>query len=247
MTRAIQQQDATTGRLDAVDVLRALAMLWMTAYHFCFDLNNARYIQQDFYADPVWTWQRTGILSLFLVCAGAGQVLAQARGQTWSHFWRRWLQIAGAALLVSIGSWWMFPNSFIYFGVLHGIAVMLIIARLTVGLGLWLWPLGLLAIALKFIAAQAVGFDAVLNSPWLNWLGLVSVLPTTEDYVPLVPWMGVMWWGMAATQWWLQRGAPVPGWTVGSKLALLGRWSLSYYLLHQPVLLALLWLWAALQ
>ena len=246
----VQQHQPKAGRTDAVDLLRALAMLWMTAYHFCFDLANARYIQQDFYADPLWTWQRTVILSLFLVCAGAGQVLAQHRGQTWAHFWRRWLQIVGAALLVSIGSWWMFPHSFIYFGVLHGIAVMLVIARLTIGWGAWLWPLGLFAIALKFIAFHALnagwlgqgGF--VLNTAWLNWLGLVSQLPITEDYVPLVPWMGVMWWGMAATQWWLKRGAPVPAWTVGARLAVLGRWSLSYYLLHQPVLLALLWLWA---
>lgn len=230
------------GRLEAVDSLRALAMLWMTVYHFSFDLNNAGYIHQNFYDDPLWTWQRSGILSLFLVCAGAGQVLALQRGQAWAHFWRRWLQIAGAAALVSLGSWWMFPNSFIYFGVLHGIAVMLIIARLTAGWGRWLWLLGLIAITLKFIAAHAMDPNTVFNGPWLNWLGLVSVLPVTEDYVPLVPWMGVMWWGMAATQQWLLRGASAP--RAGRSWAVLGRWSLSYYLLHQPVMLAGLWLFA---
>ncbi len=29
----------------------------------------------------------------------------------------------------------------------------------------------------------------------LNWLGLITRKPVTEDYVPLLPWLGVVWWG----------------------------------------------------
>jgi uncharacterized membrane protein len=225
-------------------------MLWMTAYHFCFDLNFFRLIGEDFYRDPFWTWQRTAIVSLFLFTAGLSQAVALHQGQTWARFWRRWLQVAGAALLVTAGSLLVFPKSFIYFGVLHGIAVMLIVVRLTAGWGAWLWLLGALAIGLKFLAPsviQAAPVLEVLNTPWLNWLGLISHKPVTEDYVPLLPWLGMMWWGVAAGRWaihqrpqWLGGGAPARG---GRKaLVLLGRWSLSYYLLHQPVLMALIWL-----
>ena len=28
--------------------------------------------------------------------------------------------------------------------------------------------------------------------------------PVTEDYVPLLPWLGVMLWGLAAGQWLLR-------------------------------------------
>jgi uncharacterized membrane protein len=174
------------------------------------------------------------------------------QGQSWQRFWRRWGQIAGCALLASAGSALMFPNSFIYFGVLHGMAVMLIVVRLTAGLRAWLWPLGAAAIAMKTIAAYAIStgvWSQLLNEKWINWLGLTSVKPITEDYVPLIPWIGLMWWGMALAQWWLARSAsrPPAHQTISPFLrpvATLGRWSLSYYMLHQPVLLGGLWVWA---
>ena len=232
------------GRFDAIDSLRGLAIVWMAAFHFCFDLNYFGWIRQNFAIDPVWTWQRTAIVSLFLFCAGLGQAIAVHQGQSWPRFWRRWAQVALCALLVSAGSWWMFPKTFIYFGVLHGIAVMLIVVRLTAGWGHWLWWLGALAIAMKFIAIHAHGESAslqFLNEKAFNWLGLVGRKPRTEDFVPLLPWLGVMWWGMAAGSWllrqrrhWLER-APAHPW-----LAMLGRWSLSFYMLHQPVLLGLM-------
>ncbi|MEJ7930015.1 heparan-alpha-glucosaminide N-acetyltransferase [Ramlibacter sp. AN1015] len=238
---------ATTSRYARIDALRGLAIVWMTAYHFAFDLNWFGLWRQDFYRDPVWTWQRTAIVSLFLFCAGLGQAAATVQGQSWRRFWRRWVQVAGCALLVTAGSAMAFPRSFIYFGVLHGIAVMLVIVRLTAGWGRWLVPAGALAIAAHFAAAalHARGLlpDA-LNAPAWNWLGLIGRKPITEDYVPLLPWLGVMWWGMAAGMWLLRArpgvvAAPLP---VGAApLAWLGRWSLSWYMLHQPVLLGLLW------
>ena len=235
-------------RYDRIDALRGAAVVWMTAFHFSFDLNHFGWIRQDFYRDPVWTWQRTCIVSLFLLCAGMGQAVATQQGQGWPRFWRRWAQVAGCAVLVSIGSWWMFPDSWIYFGVLHGMALMLLVVRLTAGWGRWLWLAGALAIAMKFIAADAIqhwpaaGF---LNEKGWNWLGLVSRKPVTEDYVPLVPWLGVMWWGMALGQWLLGRrqafvAGAIPA--AAAPLAWLGRWSLSWYMLHQPVMIGALML-----
>lgn len=234
---------ATRHRYDRIDALRGLAIVWMTAYHFSFDLNHFGWIRQDFYRDPVWTVQRTCIVSLFLFCAGLGQAVAWRQGQGWPRFWRRWGQIAGCALLVTAGSYLMFPRSFIYFGVLHGIAVMLIVVRLTAGWRGWLWLAGALAIAAPVAArvthAAWPQLD-VLNAPLFNWLGWISRKPFTEDYVPLLPWLGVMWWGMAAGQWLLAHRAsfvqgPIP--RAFAPLAWMGRWSLSWYMLHQPLLI----------
>lgn len=237
---------APTGRYEPLDRLRGLAVLWMTAFHLGFDLSRFAGWRQDFLHDPVWTLQRTAIVSLFLLCAGAGQAIAVAQGQPWRRFWRRWAQVAGGALLVTAGSYLVFPRSFIYFGVLHGLAVMLLVARLTAGWGRWLWLAGAVAVSLQFAAAWAHGAGlapAWLDAPGFHWLGLASRKPVTEDYVPLVPWLGMVWWGMAAGPWVLQRRARwLPGggpWPLRA-LAWLGRHSLPWYLLHQPVLIGLL-------
>ena len=225
-------------RFDRLDALRAVAIIWMVAFHFCYDLNYFRLIRQNFYTDPVWTMQRTCIVSLFLFCAGMGQAVALGHGQGWPRFWRRWAQVAGCALLVSLGSMWMFPKTFISFGVLHCIALLLILLRLTAGARQWLWPLGLVAITLPWFVQ-----DAWFDTRWTNWIGLVTRKPITEDFVPLLPWLGVAWWGLAAGQWVLRHRAE---WIAGvlprrlAPLAVLGRWSLSFYMLHQPVLIGAL-------
>ena len=238
-------------RFDAVDALRGSAMVWMTIFHFCFDLSHFGYWVQDFRNDPVWIGQRTMIVSLFLFCAGLGQAIAVHQGQGWDRFGRRWLQIAACALLVSAGSFAMFPRSFIYFGVLHAMAVMLPLARVTYGWGRWLWLAGGLALAMPWLAQWALSgpltdWAVHFNARSLNWLGLVSRKPYTEDYVPLLTRQGVMWSGKDSGRWWLERTPhgpraglpPVVSW-----LAPLGRWSLSYYMLHQPVLIGSLLLW----
>lgn len=242
-------------RLDRLDALRGAAIVWMAVYHFGYDLNHFGLLarRQDFHLDPFWTLQRTFIVSAFLFCAGLGQALAldppHCGAGRWPwldrRFWRRWSQVAGCAVLVSIGSAVMFPQSWISFGVLHGIALMLIAARLAAPLGAALWPLGALALALpEFVALPF--FDSRLT----NWVGLVTHKPVTEDYVPLLPWLGVLLWGLAAGQWLLKRQ---PGLLAGTlpttlqPLAVLGRWSLAFYMLHQPLLIGAIMLFAALR
>ena len=229
---------AARGRFDRLDALRGVAIVWMAIFHFCYDLNYFGFIRQNLLQDPKWTLQRTAIVTLFLLCAGAGQEIASHQGQPLARFWKRWAQVAGCALLVSLASWLMFPRSWISFGVLHGIAVMLIVVRFTSSWGVARFGLGLVAIALPRLV-QHPFFDSRAT----DWIGLVTHLPVTEDYVPVLPWLGVMWWGVAAGRWILARRArwlagPLPA--AARPLAALGRWSLTFYMLHQPVLIGML-------
>lgn len=242
---------ASANRFDRLDALRGAAIVWMAAFHFCFDLNHFGLLdpRQDFYRDPFWTVQRTVIVTLFMATAGLSQAVALQAGQGWPRFWRRWAQIAACAVLVSAGSALMFPRSWISFGVLHGFAVMLVLARLAAPLRGWLWPLGLLCVLLPLFV-QHPWFD----TRWTNWVGLITRKPVTEDYAPVLPWLGVMLWGLAAGQWLLapRRGALGDALLKGalpavlSPLAALGRWSLSFYMVHQPVLIGAILAWKAL-
>jgi uncharacterized membrane protein len=243
---ATRQRSATRSRFDRLDALRGAAIVWMAGYHLSFDLNHFGLLRvpQNFYDDPFWITQRICIVSAFLFCAGLAQAVAIDASQGWRRFWRRWSQVAGCALLVSAGSAVMFPRSWISFGVLHGIAVMLVICRLAVpraagpGTLLALAAAGALAVALP----QRV-HEPFFDTRWTNWMGLVTHKPETEDWVPLLPWLGVMLWGLAAGQWMLRRrratlAGPVPA--AVRPLAVLGRWSLAFYMLHQLVLIGTL-------
>jgi uncharacterized membrane protein len=237
---------AGTARLVIVDVARGVAVCMMFAYHFCFDLANFGYLHQNLYTDARWIAWRTLILSSFLLLAGASLALAWRAPQPWPAFRRRLWQIAGCALLVSIGSFLMFPASWIWFGVLHHLALASLLALPLIRRPLLSLLLGLVLVACGAFA-QLAYFD---HQPW-QFIGLMSFKPRTEDYVPLLPWFGVLlvgiWAGHALASWprlqvareWRPSG-PTP-----RVLAWAGRHSLPLYMVHQPLLIGLLSLAAA--
>ena len=227
-------------RITSLDALRGLAIVAMAIYHFCFDLRYFGVTRADVEHDPFWLGARTLILSSFLLIAGISAVLARERG---GFARRRWLRhvgiIAVAALLVSAASFAMFPRSYIWFGVLHAIAVALLAA----------WPLAprpVLAaiIGIVVITSGLVFADPRFDNRALGWIGFMTSKPVTEDYVPLFPWAGVLFIGIAAGHWLVRTRfaalaplARTPAW-----LGWLGRHSLAVYLVHQPLLIGSLWL-----
>ena len=222
----------------ALDTLRGLAMVAMIAYHACFDLRWFGYARWDFEHDPRWIAARSAILGTFMLLAGVSLVLAQRRPDARAGFVRHLGQVAGAALLVTLASYVAFPATFIRFGVLHAIAVSLLIARPLVA-----WPRVALVAGLVVIAAGATLAHPAFDRDPLGFIGFMTHKPATEDYVPLFPWTGVLLVGITvghALAPRLDRLAPLARLPRG--LATMGRHGLVVYLLHQPVLVALLWL-----
>ena len=234
-TRAANPQ--RTAREPALDALRGAAILAMVAYHFSFDLRFFGLTQWDFYRDPFWLNARTLILSSFLLIAGISLVLSGHRRATTARFRRHVGRIAACALTVSAASYLLFPESWIWFGVLHAIAVSLVLAR-----PLARRPALALAIGAAMIAAGNLYSNAMFDNRALGWLGFMTAKPRTEDYVPLFPWAGVLLVGIGTGHALLRAGlrpiafaARWPRW-----MAWLGRHSLAIYMVHQPVFLALL-------
>lgn len=229
-------------RVTAIDVARGGAIVAMVAYHCAFDLAYLRMTRSDFYHDAFWLVARTAILSSFLLVAGVSLVLAERTEGGRARFGSHVARIAACALAVSVGSYVVFPRSYIWFGVLHAIALSLLLIR-----PLAARPRAALAIGIAMIAA-----GNLWSAPWfdhraLGWLGFATVKPITEDYVPLFPWTGVMLVGIAVGHALVARAFRPVAWLARGPAALawLGRHSLAVYMVHQPVLLGLLYLFLA--
>jgi uncharacterized membrane protein len=226
-------------RIAGIDALRGLALCLMFVYHFAFDLRFYGVLAADFESDPFWLGFRALIVSAFMALVGVSLVLAHRAGATRAHFWKRIGIIAACALAVSVGSWIVFPRSFIYFGILHGIAVASVLA----------WPFvdrprTAFAIGCIVIAAGLAWSHPAFDARALSGIGFTTTKPATEDYVPLAPWGGIVFVGIALGHL-LDQGAfraIVRSAAVPAPLRWLGRHSLAVYMVHQPILLGLLWL-----
>ena len=91
-------------RLPLVDALRGLAVAQMIVYHFIYDLAYFGWIDLVMTRDQPWVAWRTAIVTQFLLLVGVSLVLRTSFKPSTADFWKRWAQIAVAALLVSVGS-----------------------------------------------------------------------------------------------------------------------------------------------
>lgn len=227
-----------TGRVESLDALRGLAIVAMIVYHFCFDLRYFGVTRWDFEHDLRWLGARALILSSFLLIAGVSAVLAARRPLPRIRWLRHIGVIGGAALLVSAGSYLLFPQSFIWFGVLHAIALSLLLAKPLVAR-----PRLAAVAGVVIIVAGVTYANPAFDNRALGWIGFMTAKPITEDYVPLFPWMGVLLLGVAVGHAWVRTrfAALAPLARVPRAVRFPGRHSLIVYLVHQPAMLALLW------
>ena len=225
-------------RIRAIDAMRGTAICLMIVYHAAFDLNWFHIIDADFNHDRFWLAFRDLIVSSFLLLVGVSLMLAHRAGISRRRFWRRIALVGACALLVTLGSYVTFPKTFITFGILHCIAVSSIL-----GWPLVRYPRVALIAGIVVIAVGATIGVPLFDLRWLNWVGLMTYRPATEDYVPLLPWFGVVLVGISIGWWLLERRRQAlqrisrasPEW-----LTWLGRHSLLVYMVHQPIMVGLL-------
>lgn len=236
--------ETAIGRIRAIDVARGAALLAMAIYHFTWDLEFFGALPAMTTSVGGWKFFARAIASSFLFLVGFSLVLAHYRAIRWHSFWKRFAMVAAAALAISLITDLVIPGGFIFFGILHQIALASLL-----GLALLRLPVPVLALLGGLVIAGPYFLSADLfNMPLLWWVGLATQAPRSNDYVPLFPWFGIVILGMAAARFALQANLlrPMAAWQMPGAtkpLELIGRHSLAFYLLHQPVLLAGLWLY----
>ncbi|MDQ3261593.1 MAG: DUF1624 domain-containing protein [Pseudomonadota bacterium] len=226
-----------------VDMARGVAIALMFIYHFIFDLDYFGVVAFDFNNDIRWLSFRALIVSLFSGLVGVSLVLGPGRKLDCKRYGKRLLAVGACAVLASVGSYFIFPQTFIFFGILH-----FVFAASVLGLAFlrftWL-NLILGATLIVFGTSLKLPF---FDQPPLQWIGMMTHKPHTEDYVPLLPWFGVVLVGMflarrAQLYSWLEKNSKMEFHNpVAKLLAFGGRHSLIIYMLHQPIFIGLLYI-----
>lgn len=231
-----------TQRIWIIDLGRTVALIGMVVFHLAFDLQMFGLVPPGTAQAPLFYWLARIVAGSFLCLAGVSLWLGHGAGVRWPAFWRRWLRIAGAAALVSLVTRIVMPEVWVFFGILHSIALASLL-----GLAFLRLP-GLLTMAFGagiMVASYHLPQLLEWNSPALRWLGLANIPSYTVDFEPLFPWFGPFLLGLGAARligplWPRIAAISGPGW-----LGWPGRHSLAIYLIHQPVLIGALRLWLA--
>ncbi len=236
--------EQSIGRLHWMDALRGVALITMATYHLTWDLEFFHYLARGTASSlPLKIYARS-IASSFLFLAGFSLYLAHGRGIRWPSFWKRLAKIAVAALVVTVATFFAMRDEFIYFGILHNIAAASLIGLLFLRAP----PLVNLAVAAAAIAAPIWLHSEMFNVPALYWVGLSESVRRSNDYVPILPWLGPFLIGISAAQLLIKyrligvlAGDRAQKFHLFSWLSTVGRHSLAFYLLHQPILIAIVW------
>ncbi len=230
-------------RVEMVDLARGAGIVGMVIYHIGWDLYFFGISSVDVTSNLAWVIFARVVAGTFLVLVGVGLVLAYDRGLKWKDYLWRLTVIGGAAALVSGATYALFPEQFVYFGILHAIVAVSVLSL----------PFIVAPIAVVFAVAALLPFLPTLlasdayDARFVAWIGLAADPPASVDFVPILSWFSLTLFGVGGARWALRsqiyarlsqqhfsgRFAKALQWT--------GRKSLAIYLLHQPILLGVLY------
>lgn len=226
-----------------IDLLRVLAIVLMILYHLLYDLNTYENIPIDVFG-PFWKTVERGTAGIILFLTGLCFVISWKRSRSRVKFLRRGLRILGYALIVSVATFIVDPETYVRFGILHLIGTATIVLPLFAPLRYWNVLLGMIVIALSAFITQGTSSTVLLP------LGLTPPGFRTVDYFPLIPWLGVILIGVACgfvyrehpAYWTCINPHQSSAWRrrAIAPLRLVSERSLLIYMLHQPLLLLIL-------
>ncbi len=224
-------------RLPLIDVARGILLLAMASYHFSWDLANVRLVSWGVATDPLWRAYAIAIAGSFLFLSGLSFRLAERGGFDPLRYGTRLVRLALAAVAVSVATYLVFPDAWVFFGILH----MMLLASLLAPLLMRLPNALLVLLAAIALALPQLWRSSAFDGLTWGFLGLAETPPVSNDLVPLFPWVAPYILGLVAGGPLLrlktQQVRPLSRGLRG--LTWLGRHSLAFYMLHQPLLYGL--------
>ena len=201
----------------------------MIIFHFIFDLEFFRLANFPFLGELYWMCFPRFIVFLFLICVGMGLALVHKNKIQWHLVRKRFLKLGAWAIVITVVTYILLPQNYIFFGILHCIATTSVAAVF-----LAKRPKLCLVLCL-LIVIPALIFKPTLI-PLEKWLGVVPA-----DYIPFYPWIGIVLLGIFLESINVHK-IPLKRNMLTRPFEIMGKHSLKIYLVHQPVLLGSLFL-----
>jgi len=233
-----------------IDFLRGLAIIMMVIFHLLYDLTYFGGYNLNIHSG-FWLYFARATATIFIFLVGVSLTLSfsrsgkiqNSRQKLYLKYLKRGLRIFSWGLIITLVTWIFLRDGFVLFGILHLIGISIILAYPFLKLR---YLNLLLGIAIVSLGIHLNNFT--FSFYWLVWLGFVPDHFCTVDYFPIVPWFGVILIGV------FFGNLLYPDYTRKFNLwdcsnfkfiglfCLLGRHSLAIYLVHQPILVTLLYL-----
>ena len=212
-----------------LDLLRGFAVILMVCFHFGYDLALFGYASYKTTVDIEWIVFRGVILSMFLLGVGMSSYLAYSDGINWKKVWKHTAKLTAVSVVISIGSYFIFPEQWIYFGVIHFVTIATLVS-----LAFLKRPYLALILGVGIIVSYLLGYFHL--DPMLAYsVEHFSIPRYTVDVVSFTPWFGAVLIGMFLMHK-KMFGIAIKENKTGQRVAYLGKHSLLIYLLHQPIL-----------
>jgi len=229
-------------RIWEIDFLRGLSIILMVGYHLLFDLGEFSGVERFFgfstdLSSVAWKAAQYFFAALFVVLSGISSTLSRNNV-------RRGLRLLVVSLAVTAVTSFFDRASAIYFGILQCLAVSILLYGAAfkkagpVACAAWgALVLGLGAVLPRLNTGLAIRFD------WLLPFGIHSPTYASFDYFPLVPWLGIFLIGTAlGKSIYAPRRSLLPWRLPESFVNAAGRHSLLIYIVHQPVIMGVLYI-----
>ena len=230
-------------RIHLLDGLRGLSVSAMVFYHFFWDLGYFKFIDLENMTRGLPLLFAQCIGASFIVISGVSLRLASLSDNFSIKFLKRLLVLFVICSLITLVTFFLDQSSFIFFGILHFLAICSILGLLLLKMKNN-YLLFILSVVSFVLGMSKITFDL---PGYFSWLGLNSEVPITNDFYPLFPWVSFYFFGLWISNPFLNYLTLKKSYTgyflkfafIYKGLQFLGRNSLAVYILHQPIFFSL--------